>query len=216
VLLVAHRTPATRAACAQVAAAGARVFETDLQVGRQGEVVVSHYLPFGGVLQRDNWRIRWHAGAARDPRLVDVVQLVPDDCLVLLDLKEKAAARRARLIAALIDALPDRARFRVCGGHPEDLDALRAAGFRTWRTARNARELAAVLAGRGLPDDAVSIRHSLLTPVVLDRLHECAPTVVAWTVNGVPRARQLRAIGVDGVTTDSTAVLRELAGRGAD
>ncbi len=210
-LLVAHRTPATRAACEQVAAAGARVFETDVQVDDRDRIVVSHFLPFGGVLQRDNWRVRWHTGAARDPRLADVVALVPDECLVLLDLKEKAPERRARLIAALTESLPDRARFRVCGHRTDDLDELRRAGFRTWRTARRSRELAGVLTDGRLPDDAVSIRHSLLTRDVVDQLHERTPRVVAWTVNSLARARELHAMGVDGVTTDRTAILHALS-----
>jgi glycerophosphoryl diester phosphodiesterase len=114
-------------------------------------------------------------------------------------------------VEALIDTLPDRDRFRVCGHRHDDLEAVRRAGFRTWRTARDARELAALAADGRLPDDAVSIRHRLLTGKVLDRLHEQAPAVVAWTVNDVARARQLRAMGVDGVTTDRVAVLTELS-----
>jgi glycerophosphoryl diester phosphodiesterase len=213
VILVAHRTPATRAGCEQVAAAGASVFEADVQVDDAGAVVVTHYLPFGvgGRFERDNWRVRWHTGRAGDPRLAEVTGIVPDDRLVLLDLKERRPERRARLVAALIDSLPDRSRFRVCG-HPEtDMAALRAAGFRTWRSVGSSRHLAAVLAEDQLPDDAVSIRHSLLTARVLDRLHERVPKVVAWTVNSVGRATQLRALGVDGVTTDNIGVLQSVS-----
>jgi len=213
VILVAHRTPATRAGCEELAAAGANVFEADVQVDDNGAVVVTHYLPLGigARFERDNWRIRWHTGRARDPRLADVIDIVPADCLVLLDLKERHPDRRARLVAALTDSLPDRSRFRVCGHPEEDVAALRAAGFRTWRSVGNSRHLAAVFAEDRLPDDAVSIRHSLLTADVLARLHERVPQVVSWTINSVGRGRQLRALGVDGVTTDSTAVLRSLA-----
>ena len=214
-ILVAHRTPATRAGCERVAAAGASVFEADVQVDQAGAVVVTHYLPFGpaGRLERDNARIRWHTGRARDPRLAEVAELVPTGCLVLLDLKERRPDRRARLVAALRDSLPDRSRFRVCGHPEQDVAALRAAGFRTWRSVGNARHLAAVLADGRLPDDAVSIRHSLLTARVLDQLHERVPQVVAWTINSVARAARLRALGVDGVTTDSTEVLRVLSAK---
>jgi glycerophosphoryl diester phosphodiesterase len=213
VILVAHRTPATRAGCAQLAAAGASVFEADVQVDDDDAVVVTHYLPFGlgGRFERDNWRVRWHTGRARDPRLAQVMDIVPADCLVLLDLKERRPDRRARLIAALTDALPDRSRFRVCGHPEDDVAALRAAGFRTWRSVGNRRHLAAVLSEDRLLDDAVSVRHSLLTAQVLGRLHERVRHVVAWTVNSEGRARQLHALGVDGVTTDSEVVLRSLS-----
>jgi glycerophosphoryl diester phosphodiesterase len=211
VLLVAHRTPATRAACEQVAAAGAQVFEADVQVDAQGRIVVSHYLPFGRYLHRDNWRVRWHTRRIRDPQLADISAIVPDDCLILLDLKESAPAGRARLVAALMAALPDRDRFRVCGHRAADLAELRAAGFGTWRTARDARELSALLADGALPDQAVSIRHSLLSPGLVDDLHQRVPTVVAWTVNGLARARRLQAMGVDGLTTDRSPILSAMS-----
>jgi glycerophosphoryl diester phosphodiesterase len=213
VILVAHRTPATRAGCERVAAAGASVFEADVQLDGAGGVVVTHYLPFGlgGRFERDNWRLRWHTGRGRDPRLRQVMDMVPADCLVLLDLKERHPDRQARLVAALSESLPDRSRFRVCG-HPEQtVAALRAAGFRTWRSVGNGRQLAAVLAEDRLADDAVSIRHSLVNARVLDQLHDRVSSVVAWTVNGVGRADHLRTLGVDGVTTDRTEVLESLS-----
>jgi glycerophosphoryl diester phosphodiesterase len=213
VILVAHRTPTTRAGCERLAAAGATVFEADVQLDDHGAVIVSHYLPLGanGRVERDNLRLRWHAGRARDPRLADIVDLVPADRRVLLDLKERHAARRTRLVAALADELPDRSRFVVCG-HPEaDVAALRAAGFATWRSVGNRRHVAATLAAGRLPDAAVTIRHSLLDRGLLDRLRGVVPQVVVWTVNGLGRARELQSLGVDGVTTDSPSVLAELS-----
>jgi glycerophosphoryl diester phosphodiesterase len=213
VILVAHRTPPTRAACEQLSAAGASVFEADVQVDGAGSVVVSHYLPFGagGRVQRDNWRVRWHTAGAGDLRLVELAELVPEGCQVLLDLKERAAERRARLVGALVDTLADRSRFVVCGHPAADVATLRAAGFRTWRSVGNPRQLAALLGAGPVPDEAITVRHTLLTRAVLDRLRERAPQVVAWTVNSTPRALRLQRLGVAGVTTDSMAVLRALS-----
>src|SRR4051812_21871545 len=56
VLLIAHRTPRTAAACDDLAAAGAQLFECDVQL-RGDTVVVSHFLPFlgrPGWLEHDN------------------------------------------------------------------------------------------------------------------------------------------------------------------
>lgn len=208
-LLVAHRTPASPARCAELAAAGARVFEVDVQL-RGGEVAVSHYLPLAlaGRLQRDNWRLRWHTAAVRDPGLAAVDAVVPPGCRVLLDLKESAPGRLRDLVAALAGSLADPARYVVCGVAPAPLDQAREAGFRTWRTARDRRELAALLADGALPDEAVSIRHSLLDRPVVERLHAAVPLIVAWTVNDPRRAAALRELGVNGLTTDRVAVLR--------
>jgi glycerophosphoryl diester phosphodiesterase len=212
VLLVAHRTPATRLGCERLAHAGASVFEVDVQVDGDAGIVVSHYFPVGrfALLQRDNWRLRWHTGGKRDPRLHELEALVPPHCAILLDLKEKSPDRRARLCQALIAALPHRDRFIACGPHADDLAELRAAGFRTWRTIGRSGQLGTVLEAGRLPDAAVTIRHTLVSPQVLDRLHQLVPDVVAWTVNSLGRAEQLRAMGVDGVTTDRLAVLRAL------
>src|SRR3954463_78678 len=125
-LLVAHRTPRSRAACDGLAAAGASVFEADVQVDDSDRIVVSHYLPMGGWgVQRDNWRLRWHTAAAHDPTLDEIVALVPPGCRVSLDMKEKTDERRRRLIDALIAGRPDRNRFVVCGGRERDLERLR-------------------------------------------------------------------------------------------
>lgn len=213
-LLVAHRTPRSRAACDVLAAAGATVFEADIQIDDQDRIVVSHYLPMGSWgLQRDNWRVR-HASAASDPTLDDVVALVPPGCRISLDMKEKTDERRRRLTDAMIAALPDPSRFVVCGGRASDLERLRGAGFRTWRSVGRAPQLRELLADGPLPDDAVSVRHSLLSLDVVARLHEQVTTVVAWTVNDVRRARRVRTFGVDGITTDRAAVLRMLASTG--
>lgn len=212
-LLVAHRTPPDRIRCAHLAAAGAELFEVDVQIDDGDHVVVSHYFPFGpfGLLQRDNWRVRRPVGVGRDPELAAMVDYVPDRCRVLLDLKERMPARRARLLAALIGSPLRSERFVVCSPHGTDLDELRAAGFATWRTAGTRAELADVLSAGRLPDEAVTIRHTLLTEPLVHTLHDRAPGVVAWTVNDPGRAVRLRDLGVDGITTDRARVLRQLA-----
>jgi glycerophosphoryl diester phosphodiesterase len=71
--------------------------------------------------------------------------------------------------------------------------------------------LGVFLQERTVADDAVSIRHSLITRTTLPALRERVPTVVAWTVNDVRRALQLRDVGVSGVTTDRLTVLQALS-----
>jgi glycerophosphoryl diester phosphodiesterase len=211
-LLVAHRTPRSRPACEALAAAGARIFEADVQLDDAGRIVVSHWLPWGQWgLQRDNWRVRWHTSSRRDPTLADIVAIVPERCQISLDMKEKTDDRRRRLIDALVAELPDPSRFVVCGGRPGHLGPLRAAGFRTWHSAGTVAQLQNLLALGAIEDEAVSVRHSLLSRDVVAQLHQQVSTVVAWTVNDPSRAREMREFGVDGVTTDRTAVLRQLA-----
>lgn len=209
-LLVAHRTPLTAAGCAELAAAGAGAFELDVQfIG--GRLLVSHYVTLPhlpGWLEHDNWRFRLRGRGPQDVPFEDVLSLVPPGCLVLLDPKLPRGADRVRLAAALAAAITDRERFRVSTAGADDLARYRAAGFRTWRTVGNRGHLADVLAENRLPDEGLSVRQWLLADAgLVARLHERAPSVIAWTVNDPARARRLAGYGVNGVTTDSRAVL---------
>jgi len=203
-LVVVHRTPADRSACERFLAAGARVFEIDVQVDASG-LVVSHYVPVPGLdgWQRDNWRLR-RAGRPL-PDFHSRAALVPADATILLDLKAVHASDRRDLVTAIVDDLQDRERYRVSTADAADLDVLRGAGFRTWRTAGDRGTLTALLAG-DLADEAVTVRHTLLDAHTVERLHGRGVQVMAWTVNQARRALWLRSIGVDGVTTDRPGV----------
>ncbi len=128
--VVAHRMPATRDRCEQLAAAGATMFEVDVQLWQHG-IVSSHFLPALGVpgwLEHDNWTLRWHRRSRRDPGLLDTLIAVPPGCRVLLDPKESTASRRAELAGLLADAAADRASFVVSTDELGDLlDAIAGA-----------------------------------------------------------------------------------------
>jgi glycerophosphoryl diester phosphodiesterase len=192
---------------------GARLFELDVQLSR-GRLVVSHFLPVlgrRGWLENDKWSFRWSSRASCDPVVHDVVGLVPAECEILLDLKEREPARRFDLNQKISAELADRTRYRVSGGNSEDLDELRDAGFRTWRSIGRRSDLDRVLDAGPRLDEAVSVRHTLLDGRSIELLHAVVPMVVAWTVNDVARGRELQALGVDGVTSDSASVIIALA-----
>ena len=195
-----------------------------------GRLVVSHYQPFHPFprwLEHDNWRVRLRNGRPYDAPLQDVVALIPEGCLILLDPKLKRGDNRAELADALARKLGDgggggggaegggggRDRYRVSTSGTGDLERYRAAGFRTWRTIGSPQDMTDVLDYGPLPDEGVSVRHSLLTDAKsVERLHDAVGTVVAWTVNHPARARRLREYGVDGITTDRVPALAALAG----
>jgi glycerophosphoryl diester phosphodiesterase len=212
VFVVAHRTPTTPAACAALVAAGVSYFELDIQLSARG-IVVSHFLPLFGVrgwIENDNWRFRWRS--ARDPSVSDVLACIPDGVNVLLDPKETDASRRAELVRRVAE-LPDQERFVVSTSALDDLASFRESGLRTWRTIKNAGQLRAVLAGGPLPDEGVSVRHTLLDANTLNRLHAVVPSVVGWTVNDLGRARSLYQWGIDGITTDQAEEITQISRR---
>ncbi|MBN9492201.1 glycerophosphodiester phosphodiesterase [bacterium] len=58
----------------------------------------------------------------------------------------------------------------------------------------------------------VSCRHTLLDSEVVAGLHDRGMLVIAWTVDDIERARDLVAMGVDGLTTHRVADFREAFG----
>jgi glycerophosphoryl diester phosphodiesterase len=222
VLLVAHRTPTTVEGCAELAEAGASIFECDVQL-RGDTVMVSHYLPFlnlTGWFQHDNAHFRWRYGPPFDPTLADVLARIPADCGILLDPKEKDPARCQALVDALVAELgtgPNGLdRFRASTGDLDDLERYRAAGFATWRTLKSPAEIDAAVAEGPMPHQGVSVRQTALDADSIDRLHGVVDTIVAWTVNDPERARQLADSGVDGITTDRRDVMQTVANGRSD
>ncbi len=213
-LAIAHRTPATAERCAALGAAGATVFEIDVQtVG--ADLVVSHYLPVHPLLprvRRDRVRFTVRRRGRLEPELAATIEALPAGAEILLDLKVDTGAAAHALVERLAASGPDSTRCYASTKGWATLPALAAAGYRTWRTIGDAAALTAALAMPALPDDAVTVKHTLLTADVVAQLRERGPRVMTWTVNDLARARQVIELGVDGVTTDSADVLRLVSG----
>jgi hypothetical protein len=60
--------------------------------------------------------------------------------------------------------------------------------------------------------DGVTLRHQLVTEETMAALKERNLIVLAWTVNDLANVNRLVALGVDGVSTDSLAIMRLLGG----
>jgi glycerophosphoryl diester phosphodiesterase len=61
------------------------------------------------------------------------------------------------------------------------------------------------------PGSAVSIHHRLLTPAVIQALHDRGTFVMTWPVNSGEVLARLAAWGVNAMISDSLAIVRELA-----
>lgn len=212
-IAIAHRAPSSAQRCAELLALGATVFEVDVQSVR-GQLVSSHFLPFVRafpVLRHDGRTLTWRTPDRREITLPEAVAVVPGAARILLDLKADAGPAAHALAAAVAETDLEPDRFIVCTKAWDTLQAVRARGVPTWRTVGDPAALRAVLAGGPLPDEAVTVRHDLIVPAVVDALHRLGTQVMTWTVNDPARARRLIESGVDGVTSDAPAVLREVA-----
>ncbi|MBT0773832.1 glycerophosphodiester phosphodiesterase [Kineosporia sp. J2-2] len=211
-LMIAHRTPAERSGCEALVAAGANVFEVDVMLAADDEIVLSHDIPFLTGLpwfRHDAWRFSFSRHPAGPP-LEAVAELLPPHVEILLDLKCDRGTEAFRLVRKLLTLGLDPARCHASSKNWRSLEELEREGFRTWRSVASPWALRSLLEDDAAPGHAVTVRHPYLTPDTIDRLHRLG-RVMAWTVNDPQRALELVAAGVDGVTSDLPEVFTAMA-----
>jgi glycerophosphoryl diester phosphodiesterase len=178
---------------------GVAGIELDVHVTRDNVPVVHHdaVLPDGGRIERlDSADLERRTDA---PTLAQVLELVSGRCHVYVEIKAASALIPS---AELL-----KTRTRWCSIHSFD-----------HRVARNARTLdPAIGTGILLVSYLVDIEHAMTAAAARDvwqqadfvdeelvnDVHRAGGRVIAWTVNDSGRARQLAALGVDGICTDT-------------
>ena len=153
-----------------------------------------------------------YPGPRLDTFLDELAGLLPGDVGLMVDLKatgyELAAleqCRQAGLLDRCLFATLERHSVRVLRGKVRTsfsfnrgspgraLPLLRLTVGDVWR--------------RSGADDA-TVRHTLITPRLIDVVHRRDGRVFAWTVNTAEGVGRLRDLGVDGVITDDPRLLR--------
>ena len=189
---------------------GADGVELDVQLSRDGEVIVFHdedLVRLAGRYERvadleceELARVQLRGGG-KIPRLTDLLAVWPTDRWLNVELKAGGAgvAREAvRLLAG-------RPRVMLSGFDPRMLLAARAAG--------SAYEHALLLAAESPPFlhtsgaqafdcGAVHLDHRLCTAATVRRYHDQGLKVGVWTVNAAARKQTLAGWGVDRIITD--------------
>ena len=132
-------------------------------------------------------------------RLSQVLAAAGPDTELLLDLKG-ADPRLSELVPPLLP--PDR-RVSVCSRSWALLEPfLGLDHVRVVYSVGTSRELEALLAlPEDEPLDGVSIHERLLDPATVAALRRRTALILAWPVGNARRARELVALGVDGVIT---------------
>jgi glycerophosphoryl diester phosphodiesterase len=150
-------------------------------------------------------------GPRLDAFLNELVSLLPGDVELMVDLKATGyelatleKCRRAGLLDRCLFATGERSSIRVLQGKVRTsfsfsrgspgraLPLLRLTVGDVWR--------------RSGADDA-TVRHTLITPRLIDVVHHREGRVFAWTVNTAEGVARMRALGVDGVISDDPRLL---------
>ena len=209
---VAHRGGNSHSALQRALAAGVTWVEADI------------WLHYGRLVARHD-RTIWRLPVTYSRRSISL-QLAP--ALVLDTLIRATAPSQTRLLIDLKGDNPGLApavvevlrrhdahdRAALCGQEWQPLDTARRVDPQTNVIFSLGRpeHVTAYLARRheGSAPATASCYHGLLTPAVIDALKEAGSTIIAWTVDSEPRARQLLALGVDGITSNDYQMLSRL------
>jgi glycerophosphoryl diester phosphodiesterase len=178
----------------------------------RGRLVLRHERKLPGIpVLFDKWFVRWAWGVISLRRLLREINFRAE---LFLDIKS-ASPRAADAVLELYrdhDAMMPHT--DVSSNQWKLLDRLGAAGtdMRMFYSVGNEEAVDALFrrTARDHPPAGTSIRHTLLTAALVDRLHASGLKVYAWTVNNDGRARELLSWGVDGIISDDTGIFAEL------
>lgn len=213
-LAIAHRAGNSLAGLHEANVLGVDVVECDVHEFR-GRLEVRHLktagpLPF-------LWD-RWELASASAPRL-GLRELLEADArrtTFMLDLKGRHT-RAARSVARLLHELGHDQPVLVCGRHWPSVEVLADLSYvRPVFSARTHAELGRLRSRLVGPDTVhgVSVHRTLLDEALVEELLRSVEVVMTWPVNDSATLATVLAMGVNGVISDESDVLRELlAGR---
>lgn len=214
-LAIAHRAGNDPDEARRAFAAGADLIETDIWSYR-GRLELRHVKTMGPLpLLWDRWTLEpgWHKRLVLD----DLLQALPIEARLFLDLKGEHPDLGRLVVDAITRAQPDRALI-LCGRNWRQLDpVVDHPDVMTFYSVGSDDELAAIwerLGGMTYP--AVSIHCRYLTPDIAGRLKDLGTTIVTWPINSITSARRLHQLDVDGFTTDNLWLIENIARYRAD
>lgn len=217
----AHRAGNNKQAALQAVEAGADLIETDIWL-HKGRLELRHKQTLGPIPIL--WE-KWSIEPGWKPRyyLRDLLHDVPDDVLIFLDFKGEEMGLGPAVLEELNRTAPGRT-IATCGRNYPQLQTIDGApNIITFYSVGDESEwpIAQELI-RNSATPALSIRADLATPERIAWMNNLGGPVVCWGVDDPDQAQQLRALGVDGFTTDNDDLIkllrerRDAETRGAD
>ncbi len=142
--------------------------------------------------------------------LSDLLRATERETELMLDLKG-SRRRLAEIVRAEIEGYLPLRRFTICARSWQLLDVFDGLPVRRFASAGTRRQVRALIerfAGRRV--DGVSVHERLLDARAVAELRSVADLVLTWPVNAPSRARELVAMGVDGLISDRAGLIAPL------
>jgi glycerophosphoryl diester phosphodiesterase len=213
-LAIAHRAGNSLAALKAAVQLGADVFELDVH-SHQGRLEVRHLKTMGPLpFLWDRWELV--PASVRQLRFEELLEAADPTALLMVDLKGVGSV--GPHVARVLHAhAPDR-EVLVCSRWWPSVDSFAGADWvRPVLSARTRTELARLRARVRRPPApyGVSVHRSLLTAPLVAELRSSVEVVMSWPINDERTLDAVLAMGVNGVISDETHVLRTLLERRA-
>lgn len=192
-------------------AAGVDAIECDFWHAR-GRLVLRHERKLPGIpVLYDKWFVRWAWGVISLRRLLREIDFRAG---LFLDIKSSSPRAADAVLELHHDHDAMMPPTDVSSNQWKLLDRIGAAGtdMRMFYSVGKQDLVGALFrrAEREHPPAGTSMRHTLLSPALVRRLHEAGLQVYAWTVNNDTRARELLSWGVDGIISDDIGIFETL------
>jgi glycerophosphoryl diester phosphodiesterase len=205
-LLLGHRgarryAPENTIAAFELALAhGCDGFEFDVRLTADRRCVICHDPRPAGL---DLETSRYHQLAPGTPCLPDVLEKFA--ARAFLDIELKVVGLESDVAAMLCDHPPRRGCF-ISSFLPQVIERLCATGttLPLGLICDSQRQLAA---WARLPIQALFLERGLVTPGIVDALHDAKKKVFVWTVNRKRDMRRFAQLAVDGIISDDTKLL---------
>lgn len=198
--MVAHRAGNDLDALRRAEELGADLVEADVRLFR-GRAVVRHLKTIGPIpLYWDRWTLG--SPLRRYPSPAELIGQTSDETALMLDLKG-SRQRLAQLVLDDVRPYLGTREITVCARWWRQLEPFAEAPVRRIGSARRPRELRALLRRfEELRLDGVSVHEGLVDEAMMADIRRVAELVLTWPANTPTRARELLALGVDGLISD--------------
>jgi glycerophosphoryl diester phosphodiesterase len=186
-------------------------FEFDVRCTRSKESIVCHDRKFNRMAVRTRTLEQIHAKCSIDgkpPCLEDVLELYSRKAFLNIEVKVRGMEL---VVLEAVKRFPPKRGYFISSFLPSVVRKLRALDSSLVLGAIS-KSYWHLRRWKALPVSYVVPHFGLLTPKLVQELHNAGKTVITWTVNDPSRMLEAAAMGVDGVISDDTKLLVKTLG----
>jgi glycerophosphoryl diester phosphodiesterase len=186
-------------------------FEFDVRCTRSKESIVCHDRKFNRMAVRTRTLEQIHAKCSIDgkpPCLEDVLELYSRKAFLNIEVKVRGMEL---VVLEAIKRFPPQRGYFISSFLPSVVRKLHALD-RSLVLGAISKSYWHLRRWKALPVSYVVPHFGLLTPKLVQELHNAGKTVITWTVNDPSRMLEAAAMGVDGVISDDTKLLVKTLG----